>query len=482
MQKLSHAARAGTKLAAEAVHLSSVVVSKAGAKAEETFERMEETIEARIEKMRSPPEKKKKKTTTPLGGGNHGRSAGGIRDRIHLFDSASKSSGVDYRHQGAPYRRATHRRNRGGSVVVADDVASRREEEDYDFEGGSNMAPVSVPPPCNPGCYSSGYTEKENEPNQQQNRPDVFTSMDGVKKLSPTFRRKKKKKHRNDMENGATYSPPVNPNYNHDNHDFESGDAKMAEPEEVYTDYEKHEEKSRDDTPQNNEMEMNHPPVWETANVKKKTRERKSRHFENNGDEAVDIADLNRAAAHAAIQDSKNKKKGNGQQHAAAAAASSSLYGNKQKRNNAKTSYGINQPKKRDKEQHSLIQSPLRKHIKMVHDSACSNAKCTMTKEPFPLFPPELGGQGGPTTSLALAAVANWDEERSVGHLDMLGSIVTGTVSNINKNKKRGGGVNNDKDSVRGNSEKEKGGKDEAALDLLTSAAFLFKHSRRNLG
>ncbi|KAL3776573.1 hypothetical protein ACHAW5_000337 [Stephanodiscus triporus] len=108
---------------------------------------------------------------------------------------------------------------------------------------------------------------------------------------------------------------------------------------------------------------------------------------------------------------------------------------------------------------HALIQSPLRKHMKAVHDSACSNATCTITKEPFPLLLPSSGGVPPPSSR--------------PNHLVLLGAVTGAAAS-----PKSDGDGNVGKDEEEEAAE-ERG--DEAATDLLTSAAFLFKNSRRNL-
>ena len=119
----------------------------------------------------------------------------------------------------------------------------------------------------------------------------------------------------------------------------------------------------------------------------------------------------------------------------------------------SKSTFGV-KPNKREAGEHPLIASPLNKHIKTVYDSACSNSICTATKAPFPLLPQERLGE----------------EEKGRNYLDVLGAA-TG-VKNFEARKT--------KESARAE-EKERGADEERAVDLLTSAAFLFKHSRRKL-
>ena len=106
---------------------------------------------------------------------------------------------------------------------------------------------------------------------------------------------------------------------------------------------------------------------------------------------------------------------------------------------------------------HSLIQIPLQRHIMAVHESACSNATCTVMKEPFPLVLLSSSRQVG---------------EENDDHLDVLGAIAGhGSINNSVI------GNNDDRIKKDGNNDNDK----KIALDLLTSAAFLFKTSRRNI-
>jgi len=394
MQKISHVglklANRGSQLydsassaVAHGAQLSNVVASKAGAKADELKEQ-----------MRSPDRKERP-------------SMGGIRDRINKFDSASKSRNVEYHHHGRRGGTA-HRRGAGGG-------------------GGGYETVTPIPPPCNPGFY-----EKENEPSNQKqssNTDYTFTSRDGVKKLTPSFRRKKS---RQKME---VTCPPANPSYREN-----EGEVAWNE------------KQARRSHWNNNGTDRNDQPQESKNGDRRQERNGQHTTIENM---AVDIAELNRAAV---MPNSKNKT-----YHSHAAARS-----NKQKHHNT---YGFQRTKKRNPVDHPLIQSPLRKHIKGVHDSASSNATCTMLKDPFMLLPPDQ--QIRP-----LAAVANWEESvGGMGHLDTLGSV-TGTL------KMSGGGRTNTNHGGKGGGADDSicAEKDEGALDLLTSAAFLFKHSRRNLG
>jgi hypothetical protein len=111
-------------------------------------------------------------------------------------------------------------------------------------------------------------------------------------------------------------------------------------------------------------------------------------------------------------------------------------------------------------QQHSLIQSPLQRHILAVHESACSNATCTVMKEPFQLqLVPSSSTSTGEETRMGGGGGGSDD------HLDMLGAVAGHSM-----NYKKEGNNNNDRDDINN-----------IALDLLSSAAFLFKTSRRNI-
>ena len=95
-------------------------------------------------------------------------------------------------------------------------------------------------------------------------------------------------------------------------------------------------------------------------------------------------------------------------------------------------------------------------------------------------------GEAGIRSSSALAAVARWDQHEDVSHLEALGVMTTGiATSKACGGRKRSAASSNDskgENAEHGRREEGNGGGGEAALDLLTSAAFLFKTSRRKLG
>ena len=110
---------------------------------------------------------------------------------------------------------------------------------------------------------------------------------------------------------------------------------------------------------------------------------------------------------------------------------------------------------KRGADGHPLICSPLQKHIKTVHDSACSNSVCSTVKDHYPLLPPEQTRRMRRSDPAAM--------NKTGEHSDMLGA-----ASGMKSSGGRSEGGPGETDEER-------------AIDLLTSAAFLFKHSRRNM-
>lgn len=103
--------------------------------------------------------------------------------------------------------------------------------------------------------------------------------------------------------------------------------------------------------------------------------------------------------------------------------------------------------KNRLSNEHPLISSPLRNHIRIVKEASETNSFVSVRKEPFALFPPEyLRDNDG-------------SYERGIGPIEESGIIT-------------------DDNKILRNASKRK---NEEATDLLNSAAFLFKTSRRRL-
>eukprot|EP01082_Thalassiosira_pseudonana_P014014 g12554.t1 g12554 contig6:2149790-2151103(-) len=123
--------------------------------------------------------------------------------------------------------------------------------------------------------------------------------------------------------------------------------------------------------------------------------------------------------------------------------------------------------KKRLSNEHPLIASPLRKHLKAVHAASESNSAVTVVKEPFALYPPEHLPLRDHVSDVQKGGYLGSDD----CHLDTLGSL----TGNRDGEERRRRSSNVDQDGI----EKEQ----EEAMYLLNSAAFLFqKSSRRNLG
>lgn len=360
-KKISHIASATSNVVQQGQKLSHAVVSKAEMR--------------RGAKMRSPPAAKNNATngTTPSrngGGGTPSRvgtpGRAGIRDMIHKFDSASKNHTM---------------RHRGGA-----DRQQRQRVEDN--EGGNEAMPY----------------EKENEANHKQSSSATltrnggggyaFTSRDGIKKLSPAFRRRGV---RFNNQNGSTEesSSPVR-----------SNDGGMGS---------RGEDKDSDRRAKKSPRKSHRDEAGTMMGRQESENGQSAEYSEDEDEEFVDIAELNRAAV---IPNSK----GNATAH-----------GDKEDRHSNRA----HNKNKRDKDDcHPLIQSPLQKHIKRVHSSACSNSMGMVLKEPFPLLPP------GQQQTARGNGESNSNEGRQHG-------------------KARGGD----------------GG------DLLSSAAFMFqKSSRRDLG
>ncbi|KAL7505686.1 hypothetical protein ACHAXN_003125 [Cyclotella atomus] len=109
--------------------------------------------------------------------------------------------------------------------------------------------------------------------------------------------------------------------------------------------------------------------------------------------------------------------------------------------------------KKRLSNEHPLISTPLRIHLRAVQDASEINSFISVRKDPFPLFLPEH----------------ELTQNRQGDHLGDLG-VLTGNIQNRD--------TMDDIDESSNAGEKRQ---NEEAIDLLNSAAFLFKTSRRRL-
>lgn len=122
------------------------------------------------------------------------------------------------------------------------------------------------------------------------------------------------------------------------------------------------------------------------------------------------------------------------------------------KRPHTKTEFAA---KKILRNEHPLIASPLRNHVLAVQEASETNSYISVNKEPFVLFPPKHIPR---------------NEQGNNDHLDNLG-VLTGNVQ-----VETDDAPEYDEPSNAGEKRKN-----EEAIDLLNSAAFLFKTSRRRL-
>eukprot|EP00804_Cyclotella_cryptica_P003378 CCRYP_012845-RA/>CCRYP_012845-RA protein AED:0.17 eAED:0.17 QI:0/-1/0/1/-1/1/1/0/380 len=127
--------------------------------------------------------------------------------------------------------------------------------------------------------------------------------------------------------------------------------------------------------------------------------------------------------------------------------------------------------KKRLSKEHPLISSPLRMHAMAVQEASESNSFVSVRKEPFRLFPPEHQSR-----CVSEADRSNGQERTHEScHLDTLGVLTCNIQSTADDFHARV----RETDSISGNDCEKR--ENEDALDLLNSAAFLFKNSRRRL-
>ena len=282
--------------------------------------------------------------------------------------------------------------------------------------------------------------EKENASNiLSPSTSYTFASKDGVKKLSPAFRRKKKKKQQMDNDDISVVNEAEYVTRRMDNRNIakmkDGADADKADM------YERKESKQLQKPSHTNQQQQQ----------------------KNNIDEsdAMDIAELNRAAAMSALASTQKPKHTNQAHCRSTTPVTNSINPTTYRSSHKKRA----SPKNKEDIEHSLIQSPLRKHIKVVHESASNGTTCAIAKQPFPLMLPE---------QLPPSSQQQEKKENSGDcHLDLLGAVSGNTPL---------------KCSSRVDCQREDRNvemidrKQEDALDLLSSAAFLFKTSRRNLG
>ncbi|KAL7437696.1 hypothetical protein ACHAXM_005789 [Skeletonema potamos] len=433
IKKISNVARRGTKLAASAAHKGSQI-----------YEQVQSRM-AEVDKEKSPSRHHHSSTpatTTSSASASDAASAAyrsRVRDQINRFNSVAVSSQnnndggstKEHRHQQVTTTRRHHRHQ--------PDISKRLMDSADD-----------VAPSCNPNYY-----EKENESNQPTainttSTSYSFTSEIGIRVLSPAMhqQRKRSPKKTNSSSPKKDSSPSANPPTK------TSSSSQNNEPLPL---------ESNTETFNDTEMLKKHLRALEKDN--EKLMKRNSR-LERKCDKLTrdNIQLMEQAAGN-----NSNCSSSSSTAHAAHHADSNSQ---------GHDSYGVyqnEQTSKRDPDEHPLIGSPLRKHMKLVHEAAESNCIVTMKKAPFPLLPPEQ------TRAILEARKKELEEEEDGQHLDMLGNVIGTSSLEVDANfallyKKRRG--KRTRDGAGGSSSSVE---EEEAVDLLTSAAFMFKTSRRNL-
>lgn len=445
IQKISNAGSKLVTAASSAVQhgtqLTHAVVSKANAKAEEgktNFDKILGSPSYGEIKMKSPL-KNTKNSPPPrkntVGGGASRRS--GVRDRIHMFEATGGGGGYhsNYQHESSPYHRGGRRYSHSRASPQAG-VASRRREKKRDSskKSDSSIGEGGI------ALQQKPIMEKENASNMSSPSTSyTFASKDGVKKLSPAFRRKKKKKKQQmDNDDISVVNEAEYVTRRMDNRNIakmkDGADADKADM------YERKESKQLQKPSHTNQQQQQ----------------------KNNIDEsdAMDIAELNRAAAMSALASTQKPKHTNQAHCRSTTPVTNSINPTTYRSSHKKRA----SPKNKEDIEHSLIQSPLRKHIKVVHESASNGTTCAIAKQPFPLMLPE---------QLPPSSQQQEKKENSGDcHLDLLGAVSGNTPLKCSSRY----------DNSEDRNVEMIDRKQEDALDLLSSAAFLFKTSRRNLG
>ena len=374
-----------------------------------------------------------------------------VRDQINRFNSVAVSQN-NYNNNDDKTR-DNIRQKRDNTTVRRH--RSHTSESSKNFIGHANN---DVTPPCNPNYY-----EKENSSNKvvadtatakPSSSSYSFTSKEGVKALSPTSHHHHQQQQRKKSPKKNSSSSPKKT--------ISASSPKKTSP--IPSPYPKNTpRKEADNVIDETELLRKHVQALEKDNEKLMKRNAR---LERKCDKlARDNAQLKEDVDEAAF----SKNDGGSETH--------HDHSNNRHRdeNNIRNDDRDNQSNKRDPDEHPLIDSPLRKHMKHVHESAESNCTVTMKKAPFPLLPPEQ--------SRAILEARKKEQEEEEGdcqHLDMLGNV-TGSVSTqfevdakFGYKKRRGKRTKEGSGSSSVDEEEE-------AVDLLTSAAFMFKTSRRNL-
>ena len=509
IQKLSPYANKIVNAASSAVQhgtqLSNAVVHKANAKAGESFDKIllrsppSDDNEKKL--LKSPLRRKERqdRMTSDARKRSPPRYSSGVRDRINQFDSASKSSS-NVAISGRPISsQSPYYRSRGGnnrryqtSLSPGMTMNSVRRKEDgsssnRDGEDDSDRA-ARDESKANGSDDIMPIPEKENELN--------FTQ-----KLSPS-RKMRKKKNKVDKRHEQQYEMESSDG----SKVITSGDGMKSSSTGKEEDFDKGDDRkknmvSEEDILNNDIDQHSQSAVWNGKSSRGNINQpqKKSNHHHHHSkasDDNMTIEQLNRAAV---TSSSKNNVNNDHDTHTKSSTTATKHHHRNTTLltdNNVIPKSFLDQSttttRKREESptRHELIQSPLRKHIKVVHESACSNATCTMMKEPFQLMLPsqldqqekERGRSSNNNHSSEGRKHENEDDEEE-GYLDTLG-VVMGNNNNTPSKMTRGSKYSDDNNIDASSS--TNGKKDEkeaaAALDLLSSAAFLFKTSRRNLG
>ncbi len=448
IKKISNAARRGTKLAATAAHRGS-----------QFYEQVQTRMAEVDNNNRSPSRHHHTPTTSNSPASSNMSSAAyrsRVRDQINRFNSVAVSqNNYNNNDDDNDKTRGDIRQKRDNTTVRRH--RSHTSDSSKNFIGHANN---DVTPPCNPNYY-----EKENSTNQPAAAADTaaakpsssysFTSKEGVRALSPTSHHQPQQQQRKKSPKKHTSSSPKKTS-------SASSSPKKASP--IPTPYPKNNPSNEADNVDETEILRKHLQALEKDNEKLMKRNAR---LERKCDKlARDNAQLKEDVDEAAF----SKNDGGSETH------HHDHYNNRHRdENNIRNDDRDNQSNKRDPDEHPLIDSPLRKHMKLVHESAESNCTVTMKKAPFPLLPPEQ-------TRAILEARKKEQEEKEgdCQHLDMLGNVTGTTSTQFGVDAKFG------YKKRRGKRTKVGGGsssvdEEEEAVDLLTSAAFMFKTSRRNL-
>ena len=426
-------------------------------------------------------------------------------DELHRRTSAdtnSKKLSPSKRHQSkssttkrSPSRKSPNRNNGVGSRGIRDRINM--------FESSDNVGGGYSPHRTAAAAASSSrpIPEKENDTNSTTStsvgKGYAFTSKDGVKKLSPVLRRKKKVKspsrtsptrsskssegERSEIAtNSNTKSPrkrnsPKKKLSPHKRNLYKLGEVDDEEEEDtllgeaINTSIEYDQQpndtmlSSRDERPM---LGTRGKSESSTSSSSSSGMKRKSYQLDSINEDKPELnrSTSNRSEGSAGLLFTTTSQK---QTHHRCTTPILN--------NQIPTKFNSNE-RDNTSQSHTLIQSPLRKHMKVVHDSACSGATCTI-KQPFPLLlPNELNSHQKKQAELNELGSEEADGSGRSPYLDTLGNVC-GTPGMITRSKSDPT-ADSKCDSKDGEGREE--GK-EAALDLLSSAAFLFKTSRRKL-